>query len=318
MIATGPGWEMRLGDCIAGMRELADDSVDVTITDPPYDEHTHKAGRRGITGIDETKTRSNGAGAKRAQTNRARSLGFEAISSDQMAAAADQFARVARRWTLVFCAVEMVGDSAKDGGRGWRAAGERAGLEYVRTCVWHKLGCTPQFTGDRPAQAVEAIVCFHRPGKKRWNSGGKHGYYAHPIVLNRGGVENRCHTTQKPLSLVLELVGDFSEPGELVLDGFAGSGTTGVACVQHGRRFVGWELARCARCLLTAEWMCSWMEGDKPQSANLCDEHRDEVASKNGFDAVQDNYFKVACRRLRGERAVLNKQQLDMFAGGAA
>jgi site-specific DNA-methyltransferase (adenine-specific) len=37
------------------------------------------------------------------------------------------------------------------------------------------------------------------------------------------------------------LVRDFTDPGELVCDPFAGSGTTGVACLRLGRRFVGWE-----------------------------------------------------------------------------
>jgi tRNA G10 N-methylase Trm11 len=38
-----------------------------------------------------------------------------------------------------------------------------------------------------------------------------------------------------------ELVADFSEPGEFVCDPYAGSGTTGIACAQLGRRFLGWE-----------------------------------------------------------------------------
>jgi site-specific DNA-methyltransferase (adenine-specific) len=37
------------------------------------------------------------------------------------------------------------------------------------------------------------------------------------------------------------LVSDFTDPGELVCDPFAGSGTTGVACIRLGRRFIGWE-----------------------------------------------------------------------------
>lgn len=57
-------------------------------------------------------------------------------------------------------------------------------------------------------------------------------------------IEPRLHTTQKPVALMCSLVDDFSEPGELVYDFAAGSGTTGVACVRGGggaRRFVGIE-----------------------------------------------------------------------------
>ena len=45
-------WELRLGDCIEGMRAMPDKSVDVIISDPPYSEHVHKRGRRGATGYD--------------------------------------------------------------------------------------------------------------------------------------------------------------------------------------------------------------------------------------------------------------------------
>lgn len=232
-------WDLRLGSCLeplTGLASLADDSVDVTITDPPYDDHTHKAGRRG--GMD-----ADAAGTRGASFNRVRDLGFEAITQEDMAATAKQVGRVTRRWVLVFCTLEMVGDSAKAGGSGWRAHLERSGIEYVRTCIWHKLGSTPQFTGDRPAQAVEAIVLAHRKGRKKWNGGGRHGFYAHPIVLNRGGQNERLHTTQKPLALMDQLVADFSNPGELVLDAYAGSGTTGMACLNAGRHFLGWELS---------------------------------------------------------------------------
>ena len=225
-------WTLHHADCLGpeGMATLPDGSVDVALSDPPYDEHTHAAcaARRGCTSYAESKR-----GGRRAEYNRARELGFDAITQDEMEAAADQFARVVRRWVLVFCSVEMIHD--------WKGALTSAGLEYVRTVVWHKLGCTPQMTGDRPAQAVEAIVCAHRPGRKRWNAGGKHGYYAHASVLNRGGHKERVHTTQKPELLLRDLVVDFSDPGELILDAYAGSGTTGAAALKLGRRFIGWE-----------------------------------------------------------------------------
>lgn len=223
-------WELRIGSCldpVTGLASLADKSVDHVITDPPYDEHTHGAGRRGHTGYDE-KTKS-----RRATFNGTRDLGFDAIDAATMAAGAVQFARVTRRWVLVFCAVEMI--------HAWRESLEETGLDYVRTAIWRKTGSTPQFTGDRPAQACEAIVIAHPPGRKRWNGGGRHGFYEAHIVLNHSN-EQRVHTTQKPLALMEALVRDFTDPGELICDPFAGSGTTGVAARRLGRRFVGWEL----------------------------------------------------------------------------
>lgn len=53
--------------------------------------------------------------------------------------------------------------------------------------------------------------------------------------------KDREHITQKPVALMAELV-QIVRPGALVLDPFMGSGTTGVACVEQGRRFVGVEM----------------------------------------------------------------------------
>lgn len=52
---------------------------------------------------------------------------------------------------------------------------------------------------------------------------------------------DRAHITEKPVDL-LEVAVQVAPPGGLVLDPFAGSGTTGMAAVQQGRRFVGFEM----------------------------------------------------------------------------
>ena len=53
---------------------------------------------------------------------------------------------------------------------------------------------------------------------------------------------NRLHPTQKPVEPLAELIREFSKPGDLVLDPFAGSGSTLVAAQQCGRRYLGIEL----------------------------------------------------------------------------
>jgi DNA modification methylase len=219
-----------LGDCldpVSGLASLPDKSVDHVITDPPYSEKVHTASRRGHMRHE--------AGTGRATFSRSRDLGFAHLTTEVRDACAAQWARVARRWVLVFTDVE--------GAHAWRLALEAAGLGYVRTGAWIKEGATPQFTGDRPAVGFEAIVIAHarKQGRYRWNGGGRHAVWSEPIVLNRGGDDPRLHTTQKPLGLMEALVRDFTDEGDLVLDPFAGSGTTGVACRRLGRRFLGWE-----------------------------------------------------------------------------
>lgn len=54
--------------------------------------------------------------------------------------------------------------------------------------------------------------------------------------------DQRYHPTQKPSELVAQLIEMFTSKGDLVLDPFMGSGTTGVACVRTGRSFIGMEI----------------------------------------------------------------------------
>jgi len=217
-------WELRLGSCLdeaTGMPSMAAESVDVTITDPPYSEY-----------VDGNSMRS-GDRWRGTQPIERKHLEFAPMNAEVMAAAAKEIGRVTRRWALVFCDVES--------SHLWRDALEASGLQYVRTGAWIKIGGTPQFSGDRPAVGFEAIVIAHRPGKKTWNGGGKHGVWSVPIELDRNRKGTRVHPTMKPLGLMEHLVRDFTAPGELVCDPFSGSGTTGVAALVHGRRFIGWE-----------------------------------------------------------------------------
>lgn len=218
--------DLRLANCfdpIAGMNALPPKSVDVIITDPPYSEHVHEYGRRGAAG-------PKSVGVPRAEISTRRELGFEHLTQADIVRAAGLFAQLARRWVLVFCDVES--------SQLWAWALELGGdLQYVRTMAWQRLGTQPQFSGDRPAVAFDAIVVAHPPGRKRWNGGGQPGWYPFPLA------RERTHTTQKPVALMQALVRDFTEPGDLVLDPFAGSGSTAVAALTMGRSFVGWESA---------------------------------------------------------------------------
>jgi len=54
--------------------------------------------------------------------------------------------------------------------------------------------------------------------------------------------EKKVHPTQKPLSLMRWCIENYTNPGDTILDPFMGSGTTGVACVQTGRNFIGIEI----------------------------------------------------------------------------
>jgi adenine-specific DNA-methyltransferase len=84
-------------------------------------------------------------------------------------------------------------------------------------------------------------------GKLRCNTIGKNPSDVWQVAKvtsgeNRASPERTPHPAQFPLDLVNRVVLGFSNPGELLLDPFMGSGTVAVSCLQHGRRFLGIEL----------------------------------------------------------------------------
>jgi len=223
-------WDLRLGDCldpIAGLASLADKSIDVVITDPPYSAKLY------------TRTRTNKGRGSRSNNGlschnagpirRAQEMADGRIGAidDILDPVAQELMRVAKRWIVVFHNAE-ISDL-------WR---ESFGASYVRAGVWVKSNPMPQVTGDRPAHGFESITIAHRVGRKRWNGGGRAAVWTGATIA---GEKHPDHPCPKPIWLMQALVRDFTEPGELVLDPFAGSGTTGVAAIRDGRRFVGWE-----------------------------------------------------------------------------
>lgn len=69
------------------------------------------------------------------------------------------------------------------------------------------------------------------------------GYPRHILEFKNEDLnEKRLHPTQKPVTLLEYLVKTYTDPGDVVLDNCMGSGSTGVACVNTGRRFIGMEL----------------------------------------------------------------------------
>jgi DNA modification methylase len=212
------------GDCldpVTGLASLPDRSVQHCITDPPYSQHTHAKQWIGAALTAD--------GAARVSTSHT-GLGFDPLTSEQAFGVADFAARCVTRWTITFSDLE--------GLTLWKSAIDASGIDYVRTCIWDKVDGAPQFTGDRPAAGAEIFVVAHQPGKKAWNAGGKRNVYRHAVNGVRG---DKPHPSTKPLALMLELVTDFTDPGDIVIDPFMGSGTTGVACLRLGRRFIGWE-----------------------------------------------------------------------------
>lgn len=190
--------------------------ADHVITDPPYDERTHAGAGSEYRPIGRTRTYS-------------RPLDFAALGS--VAVLVPLLS--ARRWSIAFCSLEMLGAYEL-------ATGDR----WVRAGFWRRTDGAPQFTGDRPGQPGEGLAIWHPRGRKTWNGGGRSAFFECGVERN-----NRSHPTQKPEALLGEIVSLFTDPGDLVCDPFAGVGTTLVAAKRLGRRAIGVEMleAYCER-----------------------------------------------------------------------
>ena len=116
---------------------------------------------------------------------------------------------------------------------------EAAGFVQIRFIEWIKTNPVPinskinYLTNSR-----EVAVLGVKKSKPTFHSEYDNGIYRYPICQDKG----RFHPTQKPLALIADLINKHSNEGEIVLDCFAGSCTTGVAAVLNNRQFIGCEL----------------------------------------------------------------------------
>jgi site-specific DNA-methyltransferase (adenine-specific) len=119
---------------------------------------------------------------------------------------------------------------------------EKYKFKQPRHIVWQKNNPVPIHSKKNYLNNPrEYALTFVKKSKPTFNSEYDFGFYTGPICM---GKERTKHPTQKPLFLIDQLVRKHSNPGDLVLDCFMGSGTTGVSCVNSDRRFVGVELER--------------------------------------------------------------------------
>lgn len=218
------------GDCLELMKNIPDGSVDMVLTDPPYSSGGLFAGdRKASTRQKYTNSAYNGA---------ARFQNFSGDNMDQRSFT--EFMRM----VLNKCRQKSKAESVCAVFVDWRnivamiAAVQCAGWAYRGIVAWDKGICRP--IPNRFRNDCEYIVWgTNGPRKTEY----KKGVFIGPgcYRIKSVGTKQKHHQTEKPVELLEKLLAICPDSGT-VLDPFMGSGSTGVACVNTGRNFIGMEL----------------------------------------------------------------------------
>jgi site-specific DNA-methyltransferase (adenine-specific) len=205
-----------LGDCYDVLKTIPNNSVNLIITDPPY----------------QISRKSN-------FTNNSDNSKFNKISIDfgvwdhdeiDLDNLFKEFKRVLSKngYLIVFYDVWK--------SQNVKVFAEKWGFKQPRVCQWVKTNPVPiNSKKNYLSNSIEYFFTFVKGKNPVFNSSYDRGIYNYPICH---GKERTAHPTQKPLQLIQNLIEKHSNVDDVVLDCFAGSGTTGEACVSSKRRYI--------------------------------------------------------------------------------
>lgn len=200
------------GDAVDALRNLADDSVDLVVTDPPYESLEKHRAIGTTTRLKHSKASSNDWFSI-----------FPNARFDELFA---ELYRVLRRdrHVYVFCDPETAFIM--------KPVGEAAGFRFWKPLIWDKVAIGMGYH----YRARYEMILFFEKGKRKLNDLGI------PDVLRAPRI-HRGYPTEKPVSISETLITQSTQPGELVIDPFMGSGSVGMAALHSGRHFLGCDLA---------------------------------------------------------------------------
>lgn len=202
--------ELFHGDCREVIPLLP--MVDAVITDPPYSKRCH-AGHNSAGGYDCDRS----------------DLVYSHLSEQDVKRLAAEYALICKGWIVWMTDSDLTLIV--------RQALESVGRYAFAPLPFYQPGRSVRLTGDGPCSWTDYIVVARTTAQKRW------GTLPGGYVAGKGW-NDKALIGGKPTKLMQELVRDYSNPGDLVLDSHMGSGTTGVACYIEGRRFIGIEIDR--------------------------------------------------------------------------
>jgi len=205
---------LQQGDCLELMKELADNSVDLVVIDPPY--IFDSCGRGGTFGTDNRKNMHEMFVSKAGNLK----FGFDF-------AILDELERVIKLTNIyIFCNKNLLADLLV-----------RYRDYNFDILVYHKTNPIPT-TNNKYLSDLEYILFVRDKGVKLYGN-----YHSKSKLFSQPQKRREWdHPTIKPLNIIETLIENSSKEGDTVLDCFLGSGTTGVASINLNRNFIGYEI----------------------------------------------------------------------------
>jgi site-specific DNA-methyltransferase (adenine-specific) len=226
------------GDCLEVMEDMGEDSIDLIISDPPYNA-------------------SHGNNAEYEEKN------WEKLDEDWDSFTKDDYFSFTQKW------IKKAKRVLKDGGSifvfgSYHNIGfvnitfQKLNMDMLNEIIWYKRDAFPNIACTRLTASHESILWAYKGNDKNytfnydWIKETKYEKDSFDeadtqvrtvwnIPKSKPKDETTHHPTQKPLSVVDRLVQMASEEGDIILDPFAGSGTTLVSAKAHGRDYIGIE-----------------------------------------------------------------------------
>ena len=226
------------GDCIALMNSLPEKSVDLVFADPPYNLQLggdlHRPDNSRVDGVDDAWDKFDSFAA------------YDTFTRDWLAAARRVLKDDGTLWVIgSYHNIFRVGATLQD-----------MGFWILNDVVWRKANPMPNFRGTRFTNAHETLLwcskgqdaryTFNYEAMKSLNDGTQmRSDWTLPLCTGAERLKDengqKLHPTQKPESLLYRVLLASTKPGDVVLDPFFGSGTTGAAAKRLGRHFIGLE-----------------------------------------------------------------------------
>ncbi|MBF9029518.1 site-specific DNA-methyltransferase [Rhodobacterales bacterium HKCCE3408] len=226
------------GDCVAAMEALPAGSVDLIFADPPYNlqlkRELHRPNNTLVDAVDDAWDRFDGFAA------------YDAFTRAWLTAARRVLKPDGAIWVIgSYHNIFRVGAALQD-----------LGYWILNDVVWRKTNPMPNFRGKRLTNAHETLIwasraeaakyTFNYDALKALNEGVQmRSDWLLPICSGSERLKDaegdKAHPTQKPLALLHRVMVATTNPGDVVLDPFFGTGTTGAVAKALGRHFIGIE-----------------------------------------------------------------------------